>query len=232
MRGAISNGGQILEFRTARGLTQERLAALAGIDARTIRNAEKGCRLDLGSLMKLAFVLETDVSTLIVPTISPNALEVPRRDTVLRWNRAWDARDMDALLALYHDHAVVHLPGGPTIPFSGEAHGKAAIAEIHQIAWRHCDTAESRADEFTVFTNGDSVLLSSNKGLRLPGGRIEQPWWLQVFKFDAECGLIIDHRVAYDTIAMARWLGLLPEQNESRPQRPETRTNTSTSGEM
>jgi hypothetical protein len=112
---------------------------------------------------------------------------------------------------LYHDNAVVHLPGGPTIPFSGEARGKSAIAEIYRIAWNHCNPAESNLDEFTVLANGDSVLLEGRLSVRLPGGRIERLGCLQLFKFDAESDLIIDHRVEYDTLALARLLGLLPE---------------------
>src|SRR6516165_9820252 len=111
MRGAKSNGEQIRAARFGRGFTQEQLAALAELDVKTVRKAEQGRRLDLGSLTRLAHALQSDLSRLIRPGRSNSDREVRRREHIMRWHRLWDAEDSDGLIALYHENAVLHLPG-------------------------------------------------------------------------------------------------------------------------
>jgi transcriptional regulator with XRE-family HTH domain len=66
MRGALANGKEFLLARTKLGLTQDQLAVLADVDVKTVRKAEHGKRLDLGTLTRLAHALKTDLQQLLV----------------------------------------------------------------------------------------------------------------------------------------------------------------------
>jgi transcriptional regulator with XRE-family HTH domain len=211
MRGAQANGEQIQSFRQSRGLTQEQLASLAGIDAKTLRKAERGHRLDLGTLSRLSFALEVSVSSLIVVTCTPQELEIRRRDAVLRWHRAWDAHEMEELLSIYHENAVLHLPGGPDIPFAGEHCGKEAIRQCHKIAWSTCETDAVGTEDFNLFASDNAVILSGKKGVRLPNGVSVALTCLQIFTFAERSDLVVDQLVEFDTLSFTRLVGLPPK---------------------
>src|SRR5262245_9501775 len=127
MRGVVAQGAEILAARVNRGLTQEDLARIARVDVKTVRKAEQGKRLDLVPLARLANSLDTDIRLLIVPNDKEMARQVNRRDVVLQWHHAFDAHDIDTLLSLYHDDAVLRLPGSSSILFGGLSKGKEAI---------------------------------------------------------------------------------------------------------
>jgi len=208
MRGALANGKQIQVTRLSRGLTQEQLADLAGIDAKTVRKAEQGKRLDLETLTKLGFALETELNRLIVPGRSPPELEIRRRDVVLRWHRLWDAHDMEPYLALYHNDAILHLPGGPQIPFGGTFRGKSEIRRAHEIAWSTCRTEPVRQEDFSILVSDDAVILQGRKGVYLPDGNLVRLWSTHIFTFEDD--LIVDLHVEYDTLSFARLLQFPP----------------------
>ena len=50
MRGKPVHGDRIHNLRKAHGMTQEQLADSAGLDVKTVRKAEQGRRLDLGTI--------------------------------------------------------------------------------------------------------------------------------------------------------------------------------------
>lgn len=204
MRGAVANGKQIRTARLTRGLTQEEVAALADLDVKTVRKAEQGQRLDLGPLTRLAHVLQTDVSQLIRPIRPESDLQARRHEHVLRWNRTWEARDGAALAELYHEHAVLHLPGGPNIPFGGTFRGRDEIRRANETAWSTCRTEPSDPDDYSVLATDDSGILQGMMGVHLPNGEIVRLWCLQVFTFEGD--LIANHRVEYDTLNFARLL--------------------------
>lgn len=82
----------------------------------------------------------------------------------MRWHRVWDARDMEALLTLYHQNAVLYLPGGPNIPSGGVFRGKEGVRQAHEIAWSSCRTAEARLEDFSLMVCDDKVILQGVKG--------------------------------------------------------------------
>jgi transcriptional regulator with XRE-family HTH domain len=204
------DGEAVRRLRKKRGFTQERLAQGAGVDVKTIRKAERSQRLDLATLTRISFALEVEVSDLIVPMRSHRELEISRRDAVLRWHRAWDARDVEALLSVYHDAAVLHQPGEPAIPFAGEHRGKQAIRRAHEIAWSTCKTDPVGADDFRLLVSDNSVILNGKMGFREPGGESVKLACLQIFTFLGDTDLVIDHIVEYDTLNFARALGFAP----------------------
>jgi transcriptional regulator with XRE-family HTH domain len=209
MRGAMANGKNLKAARTIRGLTQEQLAALAGVDAKTVRNAEQSKRLDVGSLARLALALGTELHRVIR---SPNplaAMLAARRKAVEKWQAAWKARDMNALLALYHEQAALHLPGGPIIPFGGEFRGKESVQQVAELAWAIIATIRPTFQDHSLIVSGAIAVLYGACGLRRPDGAEIRLSSTHLFTFDKR--LIIDHRVDYDTLSFVHAMPLPPD---------------------
>jgi transcriptional regulator with XRE-family HTH domain len=155
MRGTLANSEELQLARLRCGLTQEELATLADLDVKTVRKAEHGLRLDLDTLTRLAYALECDLSQLIRPVRSETDRQITWRDAVMRWHRAWDAHDMESLLSVYDDNAIMHLPGGPNIPFGGTSTWNArCLSRIHFTAMTKNRCAIAR----TALRVGDHLL--------------------------------------------------------------------------
>ncbi|OJW16280.1 MAG: hypothetical protein BGO49_19025 [Planctomycetales bacterium 71-10] len=208
MRGVCVDGDNLRAVRILRGLTQEGLSDLSGLDVKTVRKAERGGRLDLSTVDRLAVALETAMGRL-VRREAPDAGCQARRDAVLRWLAAWDARDMDGILAIYHERATFHLPGGPVIPFHGIFRGHDEIRVGYETAWGTCRTAVTEPEEVMIHAFGDKVILEGPCGVYLPSGEVVRLWCVQIYTFDGD--RVIDHRVEYDTLEFARVMELPAE---------------------
>ncbi len=195
------HGEVFLAARKRSGLTQEGLAKVSRVDSKTVRKAERGERVDLQPLTRLAYALQVRLEFLIAPGDAEPAMQVLRRDLILQWNRLWDAADMDGLLALYHDDAVLHLPGGPTVPFGGVYRGKPEIRRAHEIAWSSVRHEPLRIEELTILVSDEGVTIKGAKGVYLPNGDLVRFPSLQTFLFAGN--LIIDHHVQFDTLEFA-----------------------------
>ena len=204
MRGVIADGERIRSARLGRGLTQEQLAVSADVDVKTVRKAEQGKRLDVDTLASLALALQIDVAELMTSDGSPEHREQVRRQVVERWVVAWDAQDIDALLDLYHEDAVMHLPGGPGIPFGGRFAGKAAIRQCNEQAWASVKTLPARDGDYSIVVADETVVLQGVKRICLPDGREVSLSSIHVYRFDGD--LIIEMRAEYDTLAFNRLL--------------------------
>lgn len=206
MRGAFADGETLRSIRIDRGLTQEGLADLAGLDVKTVRKAERGRRLDLATLGRLARALETVTSRLVRRDVPETEVQTRRRDVVLRWIAAWDARDADGVLATYHEDATLRLPGGPGIPFHGPFRGKDEIRRANEMAWAACQTDPVSPQDVSIYVTDDVVVVEGPKGIRLPNGEVVRLWGIHVFTFHED--RVIDHRVEYDTLEFVRVVGL------------------------
>ncbi len=144
MRGKPVHGDRILDLRKAQGMTQELLAEKAGLDVKTVRKAEQGRRLDLGTITKLCLVLQTELGHLIRPTRSARELEIRRRDVLINWQRAVNNRDLPALMRCYHDDAALHLPGAPKFPsaalFAATGRSDVRLRFFGRVAGMNCST--------------------------------------------------------------------------------------------
>jgi ketosteroid isomerase-like protein len=187
-------------------MTQEQLAESAGLDVKTVRKAEQGKRLDLGTITKLCFALQTDLRHLVQPGRSAADREIRQRDVVISWQRAFNARGLDGLLRCYHEEAVLHLPGAPQIPFGGTFRGHKAIRGASQLLWKTCDTQLLDDKDYKILVAGDTAVVQGQQGLRLPDGRHSSLHYVQVLQFADD--RIVDHRVDYDTLNVARLLQL------------------------
>lgn len=208
MRGAIADGERIRSARISRGLTQEQLAVRADLDVKTVRKAEQGKRLDAGTLSRLALALGVNVQSLVRGADAESAAQAARRRVVERWQTAWDARDIDAIMALYHDRAELHLPGGPQIPFSGIHRGQTEIRRAIELAWATAQTVPQQPEDYSLIVSGDSVVLHGRRGLQSPGG--EAVWLSNIHVLTFEGELILEQRVDYDTLGFSQALGLSP----------------------
>jgi transcriptional regulator with XRE-family HTH domain len=208
MRGAYADGERIRTARVGRGLTQEQLATRADVDVKTVRKAEQGKRLDVGTLARIALALGADVRSLVRASNPESDLQSARRRAVECWQAAWDARDMEAILALYHEDAVLHLPGGPHIAFSGAYRGKNQIRRANELAWSTAQTVPQRPQDYSLIVSGDTVVLHGVRGLYLPGG--EAIWLTNTYIFTFQGDLIVEHRVEYDTLGFSQALHLPP----------------------
>jgi transcriptional regulator with XRE-family HTH domain len=206
MRGVFADGESLRSVRVHQGLTQEGLADLAGLDVKTVRKAERGGRLDVSTLGRLADALETGTGDLVRRCRPETRPQARRHDAVRRWVEAWDAHDRDAVLAIYHEEATLRLPGDPTIPFHGTFRGKDQILHAYETAWDACRTDPVRREDFAIYVADDVAVLEGRKGVHLPNGEIASLRCVQLFTFDGD--LVIDHRVEYDTLEFARLMGL------------------------
>jgi transcriptional regulator with XRE-family HTH domain len=205
MRGVEVNGEAIYTSRVKLGLTQEQLANAAKIDVKTLRKAEQGKRIDLEPLTRLAFALNTEIRLLTIPGESETSRENRNRELILVWTRVFDAQDMEALLALYHDNAVLRLPGAPQIPFGGTYQGKEELRKAYAQVWQ-VQHKSIGVDEMTILTSGNSVTLSGAKGAYLPNGELFHFPCLQIFNL--ENGLIMEHQVEFDTLEFVKRMQL------------------------
>jgi transcriptional regulator with XRE-family HTH domain len=208
MRGKPVHGDRIQELRKAQGMTQEQLAEKAGLDVKTVRKAEQGRRLDLGTITKLCFVLQTELGHLIRPIRSARDLEIRRRDVVISWQRAFNNRDLTSIMRCYGHDAVLHLPGAPEIPFGGTFRGHKEIRRATQIYWKSCPTELMDDKDYSILVSYDTAVVQGHKGVPLPDGSISQLHYTQLLTFIGE--LIVDHRIEYDTLNFARLLGYTP----------------------
>jgi transcriptional regulator with XRE-family HTH domain len=197
-RGIVVRGSAVQSFRHARGLTQEELAKLANLDVKTVRNAEQGKRLDADTLQRLAKALEAELATLVEPTEDAGSRQEKWRQLVLDWQRLFDEHDIEGLMALYHNDAVLSLPGGENIPFGGIYRGKAEVRKAHEIAWQQTRQQPIELADVTILVSDAGVTLSGAKGVYLPDGRLVRFPSLQMFTFADD--LIREHQVQFDTL--------------------------------
>jgi ketosteroid isomerase-like protein/DNA-binding XRE family transcriptional regulator len=206
MRGAVGDGKVIRELRRSLGLTQEKLAARSACDVKTIRHAEHGKALDVRTLSRIAEGLDTVLSS-IVRHANGTLDQVQRNiQQVHRWRRAFNARDVEGVLAIYHDEAVLIYPEGS--PGGGVFRGKAAIRRQAEIAFECFETKpitpkmmQAHAVDNVVFVRGKTSCTVRATGVTFT---------LQVVhEFQFDNGLVIQHTGLFDTLSMAK--GLNPE---------------------
>ncbi|GEM_PF-3147684 len=212
MRGVIVNGAEIQKVRLSCGLTQEQLAKNADVDVKTVRKAEQGKRLDLGTLTRLARALGTELHRLRIATPSGTELEIIRRDRVLQWHRAWESHDMVALLDGYHHDAILSLPGGPSLKISGICIGKDAIRQMSELAWSLCKSDQAHTVNLMLYVCDDTVILKGKKIVPVSQGDVVRLSCVHIFTFRGT--LIAGQQVEYDTLEFARLMQWNPNKTQ------------------
>ncbi|HEX5102521.1 MAG TPA: helix-turn-helix transcriptional regulator, partial [Pirellulaceae bacterium] len=127
MRGAIANGEKIAALRKTAGLTQDELAAGCGCDVKTIRSAERGNRLDLATLRRIAARLSVEYRDIVADIASG------RREAniaaAMAFLRAFDARDPDAVAACFCEDGAVLVFADERLPGAGEYRGRNRVRQ-------------------------------------------------------------------------------------------------------
>ena len=170
MRGALAKGELIRQIRIDSGETQEKLAAAASIDVKTVRKAEQGQRVDLNTLNELARVLGVRLPALMAEPKAAIDIQQLRVRAVESWISAWNRHDLDALMMLYHNDAVMSLPGGAGVPSGGRFEGKAAIRRVQEQAWQTSAPFPLNWRDTILTTISDMIVLLNTRSIQLPDG--------------------------------------------------------------
>jgi transcriptional regulator with XRE-family HTH domain len=203
MRGTIANGKAIRKLRRSLGLTQEKLAGHSACDVKTIRRAEQGKALDVGTLSRIAEALDTVLSAIVQHAEKRRDQVQLNIQTIHRWRNAFNARDVDCMATIYHQHAALILPEG--LPGGGTFRGKAEIRRQAEIAFQHLDTEQvtpkmmrTHAVDNFVFVRGKTACTVIATGVTFISEVLHE--------FQFEDGLVIRHTGLLDTLSIAKCL--------------------------
>lgn len=195
------------------GLTQAELARLAGLDVKTVRKSEQGKRIDVTPLSRLAQALGLEVGQLITLEPADPELQERRREAVWTWSRAFDAHNLDLMLSVYHEDAVLRVPAPPGAPYGGVFRGKEAIRQCNEAAWASQKQEPCRPGELTMHVVDHVITLRGELGFYKPNGELIRFPMISVFTFVEH--LIQEHEIQYDTLDFARRLDQLPQPSGS-----------------
>ncbi len=159
MRGAVANGEAIRELRKSLALTQEDLAVLALCDVKTVCAAEKGRRVDFGTLQRIAEALSVNLSS--VSQQAEQALQQSRRQirSIRAWQRAFDRGDVDGMLKLYRDDAVLRFPWSHKTTGGGAYRGKDALRRLIKTLFACLDPTTEAQQKLRLHAVDDCVFL-------------------------------------------------------------------------
>lgn len=205
MRGLAVNGPTLRAARMARGLTQEALAHQANCDVKTIRNAERGLRVDAATVKKIADVLRQPLSTIIASENGSQQLAVKNVELFWTWQDASNDRDVDRMLACYHPEATVLIAGADGLPGGGTFHGLDEIRGQWMAAQDALETETLTPDDLRVDAVGDYVFVRgwATATVRVTGQEFTS---LGVHEFLMEGNKILQHTLVVDTAAVRRCL--------------------------
>lgn len=198
-RGILPNVASLRSARKSLGLTQEQLAALAGVDVKTVRNGESGSRLDVASLTTIAAALDLELSEVLADS---GAVRKSRYSVVKRLQLAWLRRDAEQLLLAYHADAVLVLPGEPLIPFSGRHQGHTEIARVCERAWCSLTELPCRDSKQLVLDSPTAFAFRCCGRFRTNTHQLFRLSCTHIFEFEER--QIIHHHIEYDTLALSR----------------------------
>src|SRR5688572_8499791 len=157
MRGVRANGDLIRHLRLLEGMAQEALAAAASCDVKTIRKSEKGDRLDIVTVKRIAQGLGAEFGEIVTQIDEADAVERPNVRVVREWLSAFDQRDPKAIAGLFRDDGVVRLPGTPLLRGTGIFEGKREITTQIELAFEMFVVAPDFSQRAVVAAEGNHV---------------------------------------------------------------------------
>ena len=192
MRGVVTNGKKIIALRKAAGLTQEMLSAESGCDTKTIRSAERGKRVDLATLRRIAVRLAVDFREFVAD--GPPESRQANIEAAERYIRAFNARDPEAVAACFCEDGVVITLADPALPGSGEFRGREQVRRWGAICFATYRAEAITPDMYRADAVGNLVFV-----------QVEQPLlqYLASGK-QATVSLISEFRIADGLIATLR----------------------------
>lgn len=173
-------------------MTQEALATRSGVDARTVRNVERGNRVDAETLRRLASALGVNASGLARPSEQDGG--EPAAGVIRGWEDAFFDADVDRLVACYRGDAVMLLPSSPAIE------GSAAIRGAFEAAFEAYRFERLTRSVLNVV--GAKVFLESGRVCMTSRADRTTTDAVAVHIFDVDNGMIIEHAGFYDTLQL------------------------------
>ncbi|MGD9637205.1 MAG: nuclear transport factor 2 family protein [Pirellulales bacterium] len=210
MRGVEVHGAELRRRRKELGLTQESLAHSAQCDIKTIRNAEGGRRLDASTVKRIADVVELPLRAIIVEEEISQRVAERNAQLFHDWQAASNRRDVEAMLELYQDDAVVVIPGANDLPGGGEHRGKEAIGRQWHEAFEAFLTEELTPDRYKLDAVGDYVFArgTATAVVRATGQSFTG---MAIHELQIQDGKILRHTIVVDTTDMRRCLSPAPD---------------------
>jgi ketosteroid isomerase-like protein len=185
-------------------LTQDSLALRAHCDVKTIRNAEKGVRLDASTLKRIADALGRPLGAFWSDYLDA---EAPQRNMKLfwEWQEASNRRDVEGMVRCYHPEGTVLIPGAEGLPGGGEFRGLDAIRAQWTEAINAFDTEELTREDLQVDAVGDYVFARAwaTAVARATGLRFTA---LGIHEFVVQDGKFLRHTLVVDTAAIRQSL--------------------------
>lgn len=146
-RGIEIDGVMLRKHRQENGLTQERLSQLADCDTRTIRNAEKGQKVDLTTIENIAGAIQVPVGWLTQPDRLPETtghIAAQRKAAIQGQLNGLVRKDAGPILWPIASHASISAPG--FCPPLHVLHQKSRNTKPHQAYQRFLTELFSRFD--------------------------------------------------------------------------------------
>ena len=129
MRGLTANSAAIRQLRKAKAWTQEDLAAACRCSSRTIRNAERGDRIDTSIVAVIAERLETSIATITESMAADPSPTQQNVKIVQEWLGAFMAADIQRIAPLHHPETTLELPGTEGMPGGGHFAGHEQVRD-------------------------------------------------------------------------------------------------------
>lgn len=201
MRGLRVDGETVRHRRSELALTQESLAGLVGCDIKTIRNAEKGNRLDATTVRRLADVLGQSLADLVVADSESLQKSIVSVDLFHRLQASYNERDVDALVAFYHPLGAIVVAGAEGLPGGGRFEGLEAIRRHYEESFAAFHTEQIGPDRYKIDAVGDTIFARGVASAlhRLSG---QQFTALLVHEVQIQDSLILLHTIVTDTAAV------------------------------
>ena len=203
MRGSTANGPNIRRRRKRLGLTQEELASRAEVDVKTVRNAEANRNLDADTLQRIAMALTVELSYIAV-TSSDSNRQAPRRIRIIeKWIEAFNDQDVDGMVAVYHDDALLTFPTGGEMPGGGTYKGKEQLRRQAEESFACFKTEPFTSQSFRIHSAGDFVFLRGSAAVTVKAtGASFTAELLHEFEFNDD--KVTRHTGLFDTASMLK----------------------------
>lgn len=154
-RGIQPNAEQVRSLRKSLGWKQEDLAEIVDCSTRTIRNAEKGNRIDSATLHSIAEAFGVDIAELVATEPVSDQLQARRIEIVKSWAKGYENSDVELTVKHHHSEIRLELPGAGELLGSEVFDGIAAVKNALQMAYDFFYLSKVHHEDFTAV--GDLV---------------------------------------------------------------------------
>ena len=110
-RGIEPDPALIKKLRLSKGWTQDDLALAVSCSTRTVRNAEKGNRIDSATMNSIAEAFDMRVSEISLQANESKSLNSRHIEMAKHWAKAYQNSDVEGVLKYHHPDIRLELPG-------------------------------------------------------------------------------------------------------------------------